>query len=165
MGKSNYSVEFKRDAVHPITVRGSSVRQVSQRLGVSAHSLYEWMKRFVEPAHKTQGVDHEVEKRRLKRELARVTEERDILKKMDLSRFRAAPVAHLSDFSFEGQGAFPAQCRVPSTRIVEAVDVFEDGHLSIATCPPGSLPQQFRLDGLEEGFNGSVVVTIPGPAH
>ncbi len=84
---------------------------------------------------------------------------------LDLSRFRAAPVAHLSDLSFEGQGAFPAQCRVPSTRIVEAVDVFEDGHLSIATCAPGSLPQQFRLDGLEEGFNGSVVVTIPGPAH
>lgn len=75
---------------------------------------------------------------------------------MDLSRFRAAPVAHLSDLSFEGQGAFSAQCRVPSTRIVETVDVFEDGHLSIATCAPGSLPQQFRLDGLEEGFNGSV---------
>uniref|UniRef100_UPI002490FAFB hypothetical protein n=1 Tax=Roseovarius nanhaiticus TaxID=573024 RepID=UPI002490FAFB len=26
---------------------------------------------------------------------------------LDLSRFRAAPVAHLSDLSFEGQGAFP----------------------------------------------------------
>jgi len=79
-----------------------------------------------------------------------------LFREVDLSRFRAAPVAHLSNLSFEGQGAFPAQCRVPSTRIVEAVDVFEDGHLSIATCPPGSLPQQFRLDGLEEGFNGSV---------
>ena len=28
---------------------------------------------------------------------------------VDLSRFDAAPVAHLSDLSFEGQGAFPAQ--------------------------------------------------------
>jgi len=28
---------------------------------------------------------------------------------VDLSRFDAAPVAHLSDLSFEGQGAFPAK--------------------------------------------------------
>lgn len=38
------------------------------------------MKLFGEPALKP-GVDHEAENRRLKRELARVTEERDILKK------------------------------------------------------------------------------------
>ena len=29
--------------------------------------------------------------------------------RLDLSRFGAAPVSHLSDFSFEGQGAFPAE--------------------------------------------------------
>jgi len=29
---------------------------------------------------------------------------------LDLSRFDAAPVTHLSGLSFEGQGAFPAQC-------------------------------------------------------
>ena len=76
MGTSNYSDEFKRDAVHQITVRG-----VSRRLGVSTHSLYKWMKLFGDPAPKKPGVDHEAENRRLKRELARVTEERDILKK------------------------------------------------------------------------------------
>ena len=31
------------------------------------------------------------------------------LEKLDLSRFSAAPVAHLSDLSFEGQRAFPAE--------------------------------------------------------
>jgi transposase len=36
---------------------------------------------FAEPALKAHGVDHEAGNRRLKRELARVTEERDILKK------------------------------------------------------------------------------------
>ena len=81
MGTSNYSVDFKRDAVHQITVRGYPVREVSRRLGVSTHSLYKWMKLFAEPASKADGVDHEAENRRLKRELARVTEERDILKK------------------------------------------------------------------------------------
>mgnify|MGYP003334438638 CR=1 FL=1 len=35
---------------------------------------------------------------------------RRILVELDLSRFDAAPIAHLSDLSFEGQGAFPAQC-------------------------------------------------------
>ena len=48
-------------------------------MGVSTHSLYKWMKLFAEPSSKP-GVDHEAENRRLKRELARVTEERDILK-------------------------------------------------------------------------------------
>jgi putative transposase len=80
MGTSNCSDEFKRDAVHQITVRGYPVREVSRRLGVSTHSLYKWLKLFGEPVAKP-GVDHEAGNRRLKRELARVTEERDILKK------------------------------------------------------------------------------------
>ena len=40
MGTSNYSDEFKRDAVHQITVRGYPVGEVSRRLGVSKYSLY-----------------------------------------------------------------------------------------------------------------------------
>ena len=44
MGTSNYSDEFKRDAVQQIRVRGYPVREVLQRLGVSSHSLYKWMK-------------------------------------------------------------------------------------------------------------------------
>ncbi len=80
MGRSNYSDDLKRDAVHQITVRCYPVREVSRRLGVRRHSLYKCMKLFGEPAPKP-GVDHEAENRRLKRELARMTEERDILKK------------------------------------------------------------------------------------
>jgi transposase len=81
MGTSNYSDEFKRDAVQQITVRGYPVWEVSLRLGVSSHSLYKWLRLFAEPAPKLGSIDHEAENRRLKRELARVTEERDILKK------------------------------------------------------------------------------------
>lgn len=81
MVQSNYSEDFKRDAVHQITVRGYPVREVSRRLGVSTHSLYKWLKLFAVPASKAVSVDHEAENRRLKRELARMTEERDILKK------------------------------------------------------------------------------------
>ncbi len=79
MGKANFSDEFKRDAVRQITERGYPVSEVSQRLGVSAHSLYEWRKKYSRPVDK--GDEQAEEIRRLKRELMRVTEERDILKK------------------------------------------------------------------------------------
>ena len=39
MGKAKFSDDFKRDAVHQITVRGYPVAEVSKRLGVSTHSL------------------------------------------------------------------------------------------------------------------------------
>ena len=42
MGKANFSDDFKRDAVAQITERGYPVAEVSKRLGVSLHSLYEW---------------------------------------------------------------------------------------------------------------------------
>ena len=41
MGKANFSDDFKRDAVRQITERGYPVAEVSQRLGVSQHWLYE----------------------------------------------------------------------------------------------------------------------------
>lgn len=46
MGKPNFSDEFKRDAVGQITGRGYPVAEVSQRLGVSAHSLYAWKRQL-----------------------------------------------------------------------------------------------------------------------
>ena len=72
MGKPNFSEDFKRDAVHRITVRGYAVREVSERLGVSTYSLYKWMKLYAKAGSQTSSVDHEAENRRLKRELARL---------------------------------------------------------------------------------------------
>ena len=59
MGKPNFSEDFKRDAVHQITVRGYAVREVSERLGVSTYSLYKWMKLYAKAASQTSSVDHE----------------------------------------------------------------------------------------------------------
>jgi transposase len=78
MGKANFSDDFKRHAVAQITERGYPVAEVSQRLGVSQHSLYAWKRKFSQPSGSD---DKDAEIRRLKRELARVTEERNILKK------------------------------------------------------------------------------------
>ncbi len=56
--------------------------EVAGRLGVTTHSLYAWIKKFAPNAAKCQTkADEQAEIRRLKKELQRVTEERDILKK------------------------------------------------------------------------------------
>lgn len=81
MGNARFSEEFKRDAVRQMTERGYPVAEVSQRLGVSPHSLYEWRKKLSNTASSSGENDQAAEVRRLKRELQRVTEERDILKK------------------------------------------------------------------------------------
>ncbi|MBB3622553.1 transposase [Novosphingobium capsulatum] len=78
MGKPNFSDEFKRDAVAQITERGYPVAEVSQRLGVSQHSLYAWKRQLGRQVSGDASKDADI--RQLKRELARVTEERDILK-------------------------------------------------------------------------------------
>jgi len=79
MSSSKFSDEFKQDAVAQITERGYPVREVSERLGVSAYSLYAWKKKFAKASSGEAEKDAEI--RRLKKELARVSEERDILKK------------------------------------------------------------------------------------
>lgn len=81
MGNVRFTEDFKLDAIKQITERGYSVAEVSQRLGVSTHSLYTWMKRYAASPGTTAKDDQSSEIRRLKQELARVTEERDILKK------------------------------------------------------------------------------------
>jgi transposase len=50
MGTSNFSDEFKRDAVAQITERGYPVGKVSKPLGVSTHSLYAWKSKYAKPA-------------------------------------------------------------------------------------------------------------------
>ena len=81
MGQGNFTEDFKLDAIKQITERGHSVADVSKRLGVSTHSLYSWRKRDAASTPVVMKEDQSAEIRRLKQELARVTEERDILKK------------------------------------------------------------------------------------
>lgn len=82
MSKQRYPEEFKTEAVKQITARGHKVADVSARLGVSQHSLYQWIKSHQVPAAERQAQGSQADElRRLKAELKRVTEERDILKK------------------------------------------------------------------------------------
>ena len=84
MSNQRYSPEFRDEAVRQILDRGYSVNEVSERLGVSAHSLYKWVK-AVKPAPEKQRDEELLKARReilkMKASLRRVEEERDILKK------------------------------------------------------------------------------------
>lgn len=82
MSSKRYTEEFKVEAIKQITERGYPVVEVAGRLGVSQHSLYQWLKHYGQPAKVRQEQQSQAsELRRLKAELKRVTEERDILKK------------------------------------------------------------------------------------
>lgn len=82
MSGKRFTEEFKKEAIKQITERGYSVAEVAERLGTTTHSLYNWLKKYNEPQpRKATHVDEQAEIARLKAELRRVTEERDILKK------------------------------------------------------------------------------------
>ncbi|MEG5723753.1 IS3 family transposase [Enterobacter hormaechei] len=84
MGTPRYTPEFKEEAVRQITERGYSVAEVSDRLGVSAHSLYKWL-RAIKPDNSEQHARDLLEAKseilKLRAQLKRTEEERDILKK------------------------------------------------------------------------------------
>ena len=82
MSSKRYPEEFKIEAVRQVTDRGHSVAQVASRLGVTTPSLYAWLKKYGPDSAQHQAkADEQAEIRRLQKELKRVTEERDILKK------------------------------------------------------------------------------------
>lgn len=84
MSSQRYPPEFKNEAVRQVLERGYTVAEVSQRLGVSAHSLYKWVK-AVKPDKSDKQAAELVEAKseilRLRAQMRRVEEERDILKK------------------------------------------------------------------------------------
>ena len=84
MSGTRYTAEFKAEAVKQVTDRGHGVVEVAKRLGISDKSLYVWLK---QSQQRSQGpakddviaLKNEISK--MKAELKRTTEERDILKK------------------------------------------------------------------------------------
>ena len=47
--QQRYTEEFKLAAVKQVTERHYPVAEVAERLGVSSHSLYAWLKRYSQP--------------------------------------------------------------------------------------------------------------------
>ena len=86
MERRKFTREFKLEAVRLIKDRSVSYVQASQDLGVHASQLRSWVKRFADdPQHAFPGhgqmKPEQLEIARLKREVAKLKAERDILKK------------------------------------------------------------------------------------
>jgi len=84
MSGQRYTPEFKDEAVKQVVDRGYTVAEVAERLGVSQHSLYKWVN-AVSPDKSKQQAEELLEAKRevlkLRSQLKRTEEERDILKK------------------------------------------------------------------------------------
>jgi len=83
-----YTPEFRAEAVKQVLERGFSVVDVATRIGLPRHTLYGWVQVAKKAARSASdgaamamAMSDSAEIRRLKAELRRVTEERDILKK------------------------------------------------------------------------------------
>lgn len=83
-----YTAEFKQEAVRLSYQSGVSVVQVAEELGITGQLLYKWRKRAREQGDlafpgngKVAMTEEQRENQRLRRELERVKQERDILKK------------------------------------------------------------------------------------
>jgi len=84
MSTQRFTPEFKEEAVRQVVDRGHAVAEVAARLGVSAHSLYKWVKAISPDKTEKQAselLDAKSEVLRLRAQLRRTEEERDILKK------------------------------------------------------------------------------------
>jgi transposase len=84
--RRKYDREFKVEAVKLVTGGGRAVAEVARNLGIHENLLYKWREKYTEDiAHAFPGKGRlkpaEEEVRRMRRELADVTQERDILKK------------------------------------------------------------------------------------
>jgi transposase len=78
-----YESEFKERAVK-LAVESTSQAQVARELGISKNTLYSWIRQYHQGSKASKAVNDEHvfdENKRLRKENARLKEERDILKK------------------------------------------------------------------------------------
>ena len=85
--KRKYDRAFKQEALRLLEISGKSVRQIETELGITPGLLNKWKLRYrLEPTtgevRPSEQHDLEAENRRLRRELALVKAERELLKKV-----------------------------------------------------------------------------------
>jgi transposase len=81
--RKRYSPEYKRELVELVRRSKSSCRQIALEVGVNPNMLTRWVREAEDGGSKAfpgGGTPRDEEMARLKRELARITKERDFLK-------------------------------------------------------------------------------------
>lgn len=78
--RRKYNAQFKREAVKHWLGSGKAAEAIAQELGISPERLYAWKQRF-SPSGPDDADELRAQLEVMRQELARVTEQRDILKK------------------------------------------------------------------------------------
>lgn len=78
-----YTSEFKESAVKLANETRQPVAQTARELGITKTTLYAWVNKYSKPKDVIMRTDEHLydELKRLKKDLAKVTQERDLLKK------------------------------------------------------------------------------------
>jgi transposase len=84
--RRTFSREFKIEAIRAVADGHKTIRQVARELGIRGDLIHRWRRELEAgsgefESGRSEVVSQDEEIRRLRQELARVTEERDILKK------------------------------------------------------------------------------------
>lgn len=77
----HYEETFHREAVDHLIRTGKSIKKTAKDLGISEQSLRIWKRKYLAEVGSPQRKTLEEENERMKREIAELREERDILKK------------------------------------------------------------------------------------
>ncbi|MBU3121759.1 IS3 family transposase [Acinetobacter soli] len=146
MSSKRYPEEFKIEAVKQVTEKGYSVAEVATRLGTTTHSLYAWIKRYDPQQPKIiESNDPSAELAKLKKELQRVTEERDILKKG--RGVLRKPVQMRYAFIQDNQHIWPVR------RLCSTLDVHHSGYYAWLKQPTSKTARKRQqLSGLIKQF-------------
>jgi transposase len=82
--RRKYTEELKREAVRLMETSGKAIAEIARDLGINDNNLYRWRRSYGSPSAVNRNGDvaeMEAELKRLRREVAVLRQERDILKK------------------------------------------------------------------------------------
>ena len=81
--QNTYTSEFKESAVKLANESDQPIAATARDLGVNVNTLHTWIGKYSKPKKSAERTDEHIydEVKRLRKQLARVTQERDLLKK------------------------------------------------------------------------------------
>ncbi|WP_220039387.1 IS3 family transposase [Pseudomonas protegens] len=115
MSTQRFTPEFKAEAVRQVIERGYSVAETAERLGVSTHSLYKWVKAVTPDKTEKQAselLEAKSEILRLRAQMRGLEEERDNLKKGSAVLRQGTRVKYRFMNEHRHQYAITTLCRV-----------------------------------------------------
>jgi transposase len=103
---NTYTAEFRASAVKLANESDKPITQVAKDLGINVNTLHTWISKYSRPTEhdKTVRTDEHLydELKRLKKEVARLTEERDLLKKAQRTLPRSSGEVRLDHTPYKG---------------------------------------------------------------